>query len=81
MRDINGAVEGTNNLYQYNIYWVTPAEILEVYREKLNFKKQLDESKKTYAEIAAELLSPPKNLTPLHNYLQEENVFSAFKAF
>jgi hypothetical protein len=70
LKDLNGAVEGTNNLYQFNVHWVTPAEVLEVYREKLNFKKQLDDSKKTYSEIAAELLSPPKQLTPLHNYLQ-----------
>lgn len=49
LKEMNGAVEGTNNLYQFNVNWVRPDEILEVYRDKLNFKKQLDDSKRTYS--------------------------------
>jgi antiviral helicase SKI2 len=49
LKDLNGAVEGTNNEYFFNAYWVRPNEILEVYSERLKFKSQLDDSKKLYA--------------------------------
>ncbi len=61
-------MEGTNNEYQFTASWVTPKEVIEVYRNRpSNYKKALDDSKKTYSEFAAELLSPQKNLQPLHN--------------
>jgi len=49
LKDLNGAVEGTNNEYFFNAYWVRPNEILEVYSERLKFKSQLDDSKKLYS--------------------------------
>jgi len=38
LKDLNGAVEGTNNEYFYYVYWVTPKEILEVYNQRLKTK-------------------------------------------
>lgn len=48
-KDHKGAVEGTDNEYQYNVYWVRPNEILEVYKEPLKHKTQIDDTKKCYA--------------------------------
>ena len=60
------------------MYWVTPREILELYGNKLNFSSQLDDSKKTYSEIANELIDPPKKLNPVNNNLKEEKLYEHF---
>ncbi len=70
-KEFNGAVEGRNNEYFYYVYWVRPEEIIEVYGDKLKFRNQLDESKKLYAEIANELIDPPKKLSPINDKLAE----------
>ena len=51
---------------------------MTLYRERLTYKKQLDDSKKGYAEIACELLKPPKELTPVNDEFEKEGVYQAF---